>query len=500
MEKIFGIDLGTTNSEIACVRDGVPVVIRTEGGEKYIPSVVGVAGDGEILVGFKAKNQYAAYPEKTVASIKRKMGSGERVRLGEKEYSPPEISAEILKYLKNAAERETGLAVKKAVITVPAYFGDRQRQDTMIAGELAGLEVVRIINEPTAAALAYQRRRDAREKILVYDMGGGTFDISLIDAEGDVVEVLATDGNTRLGGDDFDEELRRHFVALLPEGAIGRNDLVPLARLKNIAESTKIRLSTESRVAVKEPFITSFRGKPVNLEASLSRREFEERVEGYLTETFSLMDKVLKAGRLRRDDVDRVLLVGGSTYIPAIMERLTDGMGFTVHREIDPMYCVALGAAVQGAIIAGEALATILVDVNSHSLGIRCVDIGPLGYERDDYYSIVIRKNTPIPASLTKTFYTLHDGQKTVAIDVYQGEDPRVSANTFLGSFSVENLPKKLKADSEMEVTFDYNLNGIVEVRALEPRSGRSEKLALDVNRLTGGEKALSRAPIEPSS
>jgi molecular chaperone DnaK len=485
METIFGIDLGTTNSEIACVRDGVPRVIGTADGKKYIPSVVGVDGAGETIVGFKAKNQYAAFPENTVASIKRKMGSGEKVTLGGREYNPPEISAEILKYLKRAAERETGLAVKKAVITVPAYFSDRQRQDTVRAGELAGLEVVRIINEPTAAALAYKRPRNRREKILVYDLGGGTFDISLIDAEADVVEVLATDGNTRLGGDDFDEELRRLFISRLPEGAVAENDLRALARLKNVAEEAKIRLSTESRVAIKEPFIASFRGKPVNLETSLSRREFEECIDGYLDETFSLMDKVLKAGRLRREEVDGVLLAGGSTYIPAIIERLTAGMGFEVHREIDPTYCVALGAAVQGAIIAGEAIETILVDVNSHSLGIRCVDIGPLGYEHDDYYSIVIHKNTPIPSSMTKTFYTMHDGQKAVKIDVYQGEDPRITENTLLGSFSVENLPKKLKADSEIEVTFNYNLNGIVEVSALEPHSGRSEKLKLDVNRPT---------------
>jgi molecular chaperone DnaK len=484
METIFGIDLGTTNSEIAWVHKGVPRVIDTEDGKQYIPSVVGVDGDGEMVVGFKAKNQYAAFPENTVASVKRKMGSGEKVRLGDREYSPPEISAEILKYLARVAERETGLAVKKAVITVPAYFNDRQRRDTVRAGELAGLEVVRIINEPTAAALAYQRRVDRREKILVYDLGGGTFDVSLIDAEADVVEVLASDGNTSLGGDDFDDELRRLFVSRLPEGAVTENDLKARARLKNVAEEVKIRLSTESRVEIKEPFIASYKGKPVNLETSLSRREFEECIAGYLDETFSLLDKVLKAGRLKREDVNRVLLVGGSSFIPAVIERLTAGMGFEVHREIDPTFCVALGAAVQGAIIAGAAIETILVDVNSHSLGIRCVDFGPFGGgERDDYYSIVIHRNTPVPASMTKTFYTLHDGQNAVNIDVYQGEDPRIAENAFLGSFSVENLPKKLKADSEIEVTFDYNLNGIVEVRALEPQSGRSEKLRLDVNR-----------------
>jgi molecular chaperone DnaK len=492
MEKIFGIDLGTTNSEIAYMKDGVPCVVTTENNEKYIPSVVGVDLAGKIIVGFPARNQYAAFPENTVASIKRKMGSNEKVVIAGKEYTPPEISAMILRYLANAAERETGLDVKKVVITVPAYFSDLERKDTLTAGELAGLDVVRIINEPTAAALAYECKKNVREKIMVYDLGGGTFDISLIDIEDDVIEVMATDGDTHLGGDDFDLALKNLLISGLPEGSIPENDLKAGARLKNIAEETKIKLSTESRIQVREEFITTFKGKPVHLDQSLSRTDFEDCIEENLEKTFTLMEKVLKERRLDKKDVSKVLLVGGSTYIPKIISILSDDLGFDVHREVDPTLCVAIGAAIQGAIIAGEKIDSILVDVSSHSLGIRCLDFGLMGSMNNDMYSIVIHRNTPIPASMTKTFYTVTDGQKCVEIKVYQGEKPMVTDNTFLGSFLVDNLPKNLKANSEIEVTFDYNLNGIVEINALERKSGRSEKLAVDVTRLKAETKATS--------
>jgi molecular chaperone DnaK len=503
MEKIFGIDLGTTNSEIAYFKDGKPEVIPIENGIKYMPSVVGIDASGGFVTGLKARNQYAAFPENTVMSVKRLMGSGKTVTMAGKEYTPAQVSAKILETLKQAAERETGLEVKKVVVTVPAYFTDFQRKETIQAGELAGLEVVRIINEPTAAALAYGCRQGQRERILVYDLGGGTFDISLIDVEEGITEVLASDGNTRLGGDDFDLALDELFRSYLPEAIRQQNDLKLDARLKKLSEAVKIKLSTESRTAVKEEFIATVEGKPVHLELSVSREEFEERIAARLDVTVTLLESVLKQGKVEKEKISRVLLVGGSTYIPAIFDRLGTHLGFEVHREVDPTYCVALGAAIQGAIISGEEVETILVDVNSHSLGIRCLDGGLLGDLNDDYYSIVIHRNTPIPAAMTNNYYTVVPGQESVEITAYQGEDPAASKNTFLGSFILEDLPPGLPANSEIEVTFEYNLNGIVEITALERQSSRKHRLKVDVHRLdvkeedTGDDVKLNRRKVE---
>jgi molecular chaperone DnaK (HSP70) len=486
MEKIFGIDLGTTNSEIAYFKNGKPGVIPIENGVKYLPSVVGIDVSGNMVTGFKARNQYAAYPENTVMSVKRLMGSGKTVTMAGKEYTPAQISAEILKTLKQAAERETGLSVEKAVITVPAYFTDLQRKETIQAGELAGLEVVRIINEPTAAALAYgcRENQDQRERILVYDLGGGTFDISLIDVEEGITEVLASDGNSRLGGDDFDLALEEHLRSYLPAAIRQQSDLKLDARLKRLAEEVKIKLSRESRVEVKEEFIVVIDGKPVHLELSVSREDFENRIADRLDETADLLENVLNQGGVKKEKIDRVLLVGGSTYIPAIFDMLGTGLGFDIHREVDPIYCVALGAAVQGAIISGEEVEAILVDVSSHSLGIRCLDGGLLGVVNDDYYSIVIHRNTPIPAAMTNNYYTVVPNQKSVEITAYQGENPAASKNTLLGSFILEDLPPNLPASSEIAVTFEYNLDGIVEISALERRSERKQQLKVDVHRL----------------
>ncbi|MBA7688229.1 Chaperone protein DnaK [subsurface metagenome] len=484
MQKIFGIDLGTTNSEIAYLKNGKPEIVAVADGKNYLPSVVGLDPSGNIITGFAARNQYAAFPENTVISIKRKMGSEERVSMGAKEYSPAKISSYILKTLKEAAERETGAPVEKAVITVPAYFTDLQRKDTIQAGELAGLDVVRVINEPTAAALAYGCREDQREKILVYDFGGGTFDISLIDVEEGIVEVLATDGNTHLGGDDIDQVLEELLISHLPAGSVSQEDLRVRARLKNIAESAKINLSSSTLLDVKEEFITTVKGKPVNLELTVTRQDLEKRIDGLLGRTFTLLNDVIKQGKLKNEDISKLLLVGGSTYIPCILNTLSDKLGFDVHREVDPIYCVAIGAAIQGAIISGEEIDTILVDVNSHSLGIKCLDITPTGYLNRDRYSIIIHRNTPIPASMAETYYTMVANQKAVHIDAYQGENPAASKNTFIGSFIMHGLPQKLPAGSEIDVNFEYNLNGIVEVSAFERRSGRKEKMRVDVNRI----------------
>jgi len=483
VERIFGIDLGTTNSEIAYLRDGKPVVAAITEGVHYLPSVVGIDQAGKVVTGFPARNQYAAFPESTVVSIKRKMGSGATVSMAGKPYTPAQISSVILATLKEAAERETGAPVRKAVITVPAYFTDLQRKDTIEAGELAGLEVVRIINEPTAAALAYGCRQAKAEKVLVYDLGGGTFDVSLMLIEENVLEVMGTDGDTFLGGDDFDDLLKEHFISYLPRSTTTVEDRRMHARLKNAAEQAKIALSTETVRRVQEEFVATSDGAPVHLELSITRAQFEEMIEEKLSKTFDLVDGVLTLAKVKAADVDRILLVGGSTYIPRIFDVLSEERGFSVHREVDPTYAVAIGAAIQGGIIAGEPIDTILVDVNAHSLGIRAAATTPTGDLDYDRYAIVIHRNTPIPTSMSETFLTLVHGQRAVQIDAFQGEKPVASENTAIGSFQLGELPKNLPAGSEIDVSFTYNLNGIVEVTARDRRSGKSERAAFDVNR-----------------
>jgi len=445
---------------------------------------VGLDSSANIITGFAARNQYAIYPEHTVMSIKRKMGSGKTVKMGGKSYTPAQISSEILKTLKQAAEKETGMPVQKAVITVPAYFTNNQRQDTVKAGELAGLDVVRIINEPTAAALAYSCGKENRENILVYDLGGGTFDISLIQVEQDIVEVLATDGNNFLGGDDFDLLLQELLLSNLSRKISSLDDLRIKARLKNIAEKAKILLSSETEIDIKEEFITTINKKPVHLETKIFRNQFEEKIEKKLNETFKLVNKVLKEGKKQRKDISKLLLVGGSTYIPKIFNVLSEELLFNVHREVDPQYCVAMGAAIQGAIIAGENIDTILVDVNSHSLGVKCLNFSPIKGFNDDHYSIVIHKNTALPSSMSKIYYTCVKNQKQILIDAYQGENSTASKNRSIGSFYLKKLPKNLPENSEIEIKFEYNLNGIVEISAMEKTKGKAKKMKIDINRL----------------
>ena len=496
-EKIFGIDLGTTNSEIAYLQNGKPTVVTVGNDARYLPSVVGVDQDGKIVTGFTARNQYAAFPENTVVSIKRKMGSGEAVSMGGRSYTPAEISSRILAALKEAAERETGFAVRKAVITVPAYFSDLQRKDTIRAGELAGMEVVRIINEPTAAALAYGCREDKSEKILVYDLGGGTFDVSLMHIEENVLEVVATDGDAFLGGDDFDNALKEYFLSNLPRDSESLGDRRMHARLKNAAEQVKIALSTETVRQVREEFIAVREGSPVHLELAVTRSAFESMIDEKLSKTFDLIHRVLREARVKEQSIAKVLLVGGSTYIPRIFNVLSGERGFRVHREVDPTYAVAMGAAIQGGIIAGESIDTILVDVNSHSLGIRAAAITPSGDMDYDAYAVIIHRNTPIPAAMTETFHTMVDGQKAVKIEAFQGEQPAASGNTFIGSFLLDKLPRNLPAGSEIDVTFSYDLNGVIEVSAQDRKSGKAETSRFDVNRVTAVPSAGGRSDRE---
>ncbi|MCK5591074.1 MAG: Hsp70 family protein [Candidatus Pacebacteria bacterium] len=508
MSKILGIDLGTTNSAMAIIEGREPKIIENSEGARTTPSIMAVSKSGERLVGTLAKRQGVTNPENTLFGVKRLVGhdfedevvqkdseivpfkiekstsGGVDLKMGDKSYRPEEISAMLLQKLKTDAEAKLGEKITEAVITVPAYFNDSQRKATKDAGKIAGFDVKRIINEPTAAALAYGLgKAQKEERIAVYDLGGGTFDVSLIEVEDEIIEVLATDGDSLLGGDDFDRLLVDFFISCLPENAVSPQDLKVKARLKNTAESVKIGLSNESFLAVKEEFIASSRGKPVHLELNIERKDFEGLIEAELDKTFALLEKVLKTAGCTRSDITKVLLVGGSTYIPEIFNILNRRFGFDVHREVDPTFCVAIGAAIQGAIIAGEEADTILIDVNSHSLGIKCLNIKPFGAIDRDHYSIIIHKNTPIPASMTQTYYTVINNQKAVDIDVYQGENSAASKNTFLGSMVMDKLPKKLPEGSEIDVAFEYNLNGIVEISSFERQSGKKEKFKVDINR-----------------
>ncbi len=372
-DKILGIDLGTTNSAVAIIEQGVPTVIRLENGP-ILPSVVGVSPGGELLVGVSARNQWVVAPEDTVRSIKRRMGKGESVEMAGKQYTPQEISAFVLKRLKEAAEAHLGQPVERAVITVPAYFNEPQRQATIEAGEIAGLNVERILNEPTAAALAYGLGSDEEARVLVYDLGGGTFDVSVIELNAGIVDVRATAGDNDLGGDDFDERLAEMLAdEFEEENEIDlRNNHHAWARLLRAAEEAKIELSAEPYALISLEFLTADEaGTPLHLRREVTRDEFERLIDDMLDATIKQVDKALKDADLRARDIDRVLLVGGSTRIPAIWERLAEHMGQAPHLEIDPDLAVALGAAVQAGIVAGEEIDAILVDVTPHSLGHR---------------------------------------------------------------------------------------------------------------------------------
>ncbi|MEJ5198389.1 MAG: Hsp70 family protein, partial [Anaerolineae bacterium] len=399
--KIIGIDLGTTNSVLAVIQNGVPVLLPVKGG-RLLPSVVGIAPNGEVLVGTAARNQWVVAPERTIRSIKRKMGKAETVTMAGKSYTPQEISAFILTAIREAAQEALGEDVRRAVITVPAYFNEKQRQATIEAGEIAGLIVERIINEPTASALAYGYglANDQHLKVLVYDLGGGTFDVSIIELHSGVVDVLATAGDNYLGGDDFDERLaamiadefeQEHHINL-------REHHQAWARLLRAAEEAKIELSSAPYAEVKLEYIAQDRkGHPLHIQREVTRHEFEDLIADLLGRTMELVRKALLDASLRPDEIDRVLLVGGSTRIPAVWELITSQMGQEPHIEIDPDAAVALGAAVQGGIIAGEEVDAILVDVTPYSLGIETAQIGYGGRIYTDRFTPLVRRNTTIP-------------------------------------------------------------------------------------------------------
>jgi len=490
---IIGIDLGTTNSEVAVVEGGQTRIIEVDGA-KLLPSVVGLADDGALLVGQTARNQYVLYPERTVRSIKRRMGEDTKVAMGAQSYTPQEISALILKRLKQAAEKDLGQAVTKAVITVPAYFSDAQRQATRDAGELAGLEVVRIINEPTAAALAYEVDHAQVKTILVYDLGGGTFDCSVVRIAKDVTEVLASHGNNQLGGDDFDARIVDHLIAhLKSQGHDPSGNRTAMARLMRAAETAKITLSDAPFALIQEEYLLEDAGAPVHLSLELSRDEYEEMIAPYIAETLEAVHIAVKGAGLTVAGLDEVLLVGGATRTPLVQRRLEEELRMQPRSEVDPDLCVATGAAIQGAVIAGAQVASVLVDVTPYTFGTSA--ISELNGEMYPYtYIPLIRKNTPIPVTKSEAFETAYDGQRKIIVNVYQGEDPDALNNTEIGSFNIDGL-SDVPAGNILITTFSLDVNGILHVSSREKRTGLEARTTIDnaTTRFASDELAAAR-------
>ncbi len=502
-DKIIGIDLGTTNSVLGIIQNKAPTLLSIQD-RRLLPSVVGISPKGELLVGDPARNQWVVAPERTVRSVKRKMGRGENVTMAGKEYTPQEISAFILHEIKDAAEAALGHPVQRAVITVPAYFNEVQRQATLEAGAIAGLEVVRIINEPTAAALAYGYGIDSDQhlRVLVYDLGGGTFDVSIIELNNGVVDVLATAGDNLLGGDDFDERLAAMLAdEFTKEHSIDlRHNHQAWARLLREAEEIKIRLSSAPFTDVSLEYIAQDKGnKALHIRQEVKREQFEELINDQLQRTITCIDQALSDAKLKPSDINRVLLVGGSTRIPAVWQMVTVRMQQEPHMEIDPDAAVALGAAVQAGIIAGEEIDAILVDVTPISLGIETARISMMGQLEADHFSPLIRRNSTVPVQKSESFHTLFPGQDEIQIKVYQGENSTASQNVLLGDFMVEGLkPNRPDGLAEVTVEFQIDINGILNVTVTDRSTGKktSERLKADRQKLSPEQIAASQAKL----
>lgn len=472
MSKVIGIDLGTTNSCVAVLEGGEPVVIPNAEGARITPSVVGISKTGERLVGQVAKRQAVSNPENTVLSIKRHMGSDYKVNLGGKSYTPQEISAMILQKLKSDAEAYLGAPVKKAVITVPAYFTDSQRQATKDAGTIAGLEVLRIINEPTAAALAYGLDKQKDQTVLVYDLGGGTFDVSILELSEGMVEVKATSGNNHLGGDDFDQRLIDYIVAEFKKqnGVDLSNDRMAMQRLKEAAEKAKIELSSVTQTNINLPFITMSAEGPLHLDMNITRAKFEELIADLVEATMGPTRQALEDAKLTFKDIDQIILVGGSTRVPAVQEAIRRVSGKEPHKGVNPDEVVALGAAIQGGVLAGEMKDIILVDVTPLSLGIETLG---------GVFTRIIERNTTIPTSKSQIFSTAADNQTSVDIHVLQGEREMAAYNKTLGRFQLTGIPPAPRGVPQIEVTFDIDVNGIVNVSAKDLATGNEQKVTI---------------------
>ena len=473
MGKIIGIDLGTTNSCVAVMEGGEPVVIANSEGSRTTPSVVSFQADGSRLVGQVAKRQAITNPDKTIISIKREMGTNHKTNIDGKDYSPQEISAMILQKIKADAEAYLGETVSQAVITVPAYFNDAERQATKDAGKIAGLEVLRIINEPTAASLAYGLdKTDHSEKILVYDLGGGTFDVSILELGDGVFEVLSTNGDTKLGGDDFDNKVMDYIAETFKaeNGIDLRNDKMALQRLKEAAEKAKIELSSSTQTNINLPFITADATGPKHIDLNLTRAKFNELTHDLVQRSVEPMKKALSDAGLSIGQVDKVILVGGSTRIPAVQEAVKNFTGKEPSKGVNPDECVAIGAAIQAGVLTGEVKDVLLLDVTPLTLGIET--LGGVA-------TPLIERNTTIPAKKSQVFSTAADGQTSVEIHVVQGERQMAADNKTLGQFTLSGIAPAPRGIPQIEVTFDIDANGIVKVSAMDKGTGKEANITI---------------------
>ena len=473
MNKVLGIDLGTTNTVAAIMEGGQPVVIPSAEGDSLIPSVVGFSKTGERLIGAAAKRQAISNPERTISSIKRHMGTEYKVTIDGKEFSPQEISAMILQKVKADAEVYLGYPIEKAIITVPAYFNDGERQATKDAGTIAGLEVLRIINEPTASSMAYgQDKIDKSEKILVWDLGGGTFDVSIIQIGDGIFEVNATAGDMRLGGDDWDQRIMDWLIEEFKKshGIDLRTDRVAMQRLKEAAEQAKIILSSDTSTKINLPFIAADATGPKHLDIELTRQKFQEMTADLVDKCKESVDKALKDSGLSISQISKILLVGGSTRMPAVQDKARKIFGKEPSKEIDPDKVVAMGAAIQGGVLSGDVKDMVLLDVTSLSLGIETVG---------GVFTKLIERNTQIPCSKSRMFTTATDGQTTVEVHVLQGERDLAANNKSLGRFELRNIPPALRGIPQIEVMFEIDANGIVNVSAKDMATGNKQKITI---------------------